>query len=374
MGTMGTSKLPVIVTHQADPPADWDDFVMECDPSHFEQTSWWANVESVDGWSSRYIVGRVGNSIEAGAMVLVRRQGRIGKVGYIFRGPLLRREPAAAARARGLLVSGMKRLSRQERLVLLVVVPPYDGDVLARELLGRGFLRHPRLMSPRDLPPGTITIDLRPGYEAVARGYRHTLQKQVKRAARKGVEVSLGSAEELETFWERHQDLCRRRGVRSNIPSYDFARRAWSELHDRGRTWMFQAKLDGLVLCSLICLGAGKWFYAWRIGWLPDSEKAYPTQAAFCRAIEVATKEGYHFFDFLEIHPDDVRYFEQGIRPNTPTSGVTFFKLGFGGTVKELPPALDWFPNPILRLFMRGIGLRLLSCRWFPTRAGRISR
>jgi lipid II:glycine glycyltransferase (peptidoglycan interpeptide bridge formation enzyme) len=370
MRTMSTSGLPLVVTHQVDPPSDWDDFVMECEPSHFEQTSWWANVESGDGWSARYVVGREGSRIAAGALVLVRRQNRLGRVGYVFRGPLIQSDLADPGRVRLSLSKTLKELAHDERLALLVVVPPYDGDDLARTFLDRGFLKHPPSLSPRGLPPGTITVDLEQGIGAVEQGYRRSLGQEIKRARKRGLLVEFGSAEDLEIFWSRHQDLCRRRGVKSNVPGFDYARRVWDEFHHRGRAWMFKAVLDGEVLCSLICLGVGKWFYAWRIGWLPGSEKAYPTQSAFARAIEVATDAGYRFFDFMEIHPDDVARIERKENANSPTAGITFFKLGFGGTIRKLPSTLDWFPNPILRLVMRGVGLRFFSSGWFKKHAG----
>ncbi len=361
MREIDKAESPVAVTCQADLPRGWDDFVMECEPSHFEQTSWWAGVESEDGWNARYVVGREADRIVAGAMVLVRRQNRIGRVGYVFRGPLIRSNLQAPERARTALAAALKQFSRDERLVVLVVVPAYDGEGLANTLLDRGFLKHPTSLPPRSLPPGTITIDLRRGSAEIERGYRSSIRNQINRAARKGLKVELGTAQDLEVFWLRHQDLCRRRGVVSNVPGLDYARRVWHEFHQHGRAWMFNAMLDGEVLCSLICLGAGKWFYLWRIGWAPASAKIYPTQAVYARAIRTAKEAGYHFFDLMEIHPDDVARIERGEELNTPTSGVTFFKLGFGGEIRNLPPTLDWLPNPFLRLFMRAAGRRLFS-------------
>ena len=309
---MSVSSRPLALSYHEDPPRDWDDFIMACEPSHFEQTSWWANVESGDGWFARYIAGRRDGRLVAGAMALVRRQGQIGKVGYVYRGPLIRADIAAAGPVRTTLSEALKELARRERLVLLVVVPPYGGDEMALELLGRGFLKHLPALPPSGLPTGTVTIDLRPGLEAVERGYRHTLRKQIRRAESKGVEVSLGSAEDLEIFWTRHQELCRRRGVTSNVPGPGYVRRVWDEFHRHGRAWMFNAALGGEVRCSRICLGAGKWFFAWRVGSAPDLEKAYPTQAALARAIATAVEAGYHFFDLLGIDWDEAVRIERG--------------------------------------------------------------
>lgn len=334
---------------------------MECEPSHFEQTSWWANVESEDGWNARYIVAGDMGRIVAGAIVLVRRQLRVGRVGYVLRGPLTRGEPSNAEHVWKRLASALKSFARKEQLVLLVVVPPYDGIALASALLSVGFLRHPRLLPPSNLPPGTIAVDLWRNLKEIEQSYRRTIRWEINRARKKGVVVKLGTAEDLELFWARHLELCQRRGVGSNVPGFGYVCRVWYEFHQRGRAWLFNAMLAEEVLCSLICLGVGKWFYAWRIGWASASKKAYPTQAVFAQAIRTAAGAGYQFFDFMAISPDEAARLRRGEKVNSPTAGMTFFKLGFGGSVRTLSPALDWFPNPILRFLMRIYGLRLLS-------------
>lgn len=358
---MSTVERPLAITFHADPPCDWDGFVMQCEPSHFEQTSWWANVESMDGWNAKYVVARDMGRIAAGAMVLVRRQNRLGRVGYIFRGPLTRPELSNSEHLQRSMATAVKSFVRRERLVLLTVVPAYDGTALASTFLKMGFLRHPRSLPPSDLPPGTITVDLRREPGVIEQSFHKTLRNQIRQARKKGVVVKLGTTEDLELFWERHLELCRRRGVVSNVPGFGFVRRVWQEFHPLGRAWLFNAILGEDVLCSTICLGVGNWFYAWRIGWAPRSEKFYSTQAADAQAIHTAAEAGYQFFDFMGIHPDEVASIERGENLNTPTSGITYFKMSFGGSVRTLPPTLDWFPNPVLRLFMRRVGLWLFS-------------
>jgi lipid II:glycine glycyltransferase (peptidoglycan interpeptide bridge formation enzyme) len=353
------------INFQTDPPDDWDSFVMSCEPSHFEQTSSWANVESEDGWGARYIAAREGGGIVAGAMALVRRLSKIGRVGYVFRGPLIFPGLRNAALVRCSLAKALKDFARIEKLVTLVVVPAYDGAVLASEFIAEGFLRHPPMLPPAGLPPATLTLDLRQGIGSVEQSYRRSLRQEIRRASKKGVVVKAGTVADIKKFWSRHLELCRRRGVTSNVPGFGYVRRAWQELHERGRAWMFNATLEGEILSSLICLTAGHWFYAWRIGWAASSEKVYPTQAVFAQAIRTAAEAGFHCFDFMEIHPEEAARIERREKQNTKTSGVTFFKLGFGGNVRTLPPTLNWFPNAALRLTMKISGPALSSSAIF---------
>ena len=370
---MSPADVPYTSTWDAHAPAGWDDFVEGCEPSHFEQTSWWGNVESGDGWSSKYLVVRGRSKIVAGAMVLTRRQHRLGKVGYAVRGPLTCREEADSEQVRTFLANALKTLARKEGLALLVVVPPYNGSALASTLLGAGFLEHPSSLPPSGLSPGTITVDLRRDLSQIEQGYRRTLRQEVNRAGQQGVVVNLGTADDLGLFWKLHLDLCQRRGATTNVPRFGYVTRVWQEFHRQGRAWLFNARLNDEIICSLMCLGVGQWFYAWRIGWAPDSRKVYPTQAAFARAIQTAREAGFQFFDFMQIHLADVAKFEHGGKPDSPTAGMTFFKLGFGGVARTLPPTLDWFPNPALRLVLRAGALRLLSSGAVTTLVRRVS-
>jgi hypothetical protein len=345
----------------AEPPAGWNEFVEACEPSHFEQTSWWADAEREDGWDASYLVARGAGRIAAGAMVLVRWQHRVGRVGYVVRGPLIDRAASDSEWLRRSIATALKELARQERLALLVVVPPYDGAGLAATLIETGFLEHPPSLPPRGLSPGTITVDLRRDLSQIEGGYRRTLRQEINLARRRGLAVDSGTADDLGVFWAMHLNLCRRRGVSTNLPGPEYVRRVWHEFHRQGRAWLFNARLDDEYLCSLMCLGVGQWFYAWRIGWTTDSKKAYPTQAVFAQAIRTARETGYHYFDFMQIHPEDVARLQRGEQADSPTAGITFFKLGFGGEVRTLSPALDWFPNPLVRPFMRYGALRLLA-------------
>lgn len=62
----------------------------------------------------------------------------------------------------------------------------------------------------------------------------------------------------------------------------------------------------------------------------------------------------------LDIDPQVMAALQRGEKPEIPDAGITVFKLGFNGVVSALPPTLIWFPNPVIRLLFKGIGLPLL--------------
>ena len=361
------NQLPLSVSFEDSIPSGWDDFAMKCEPAHFEQTSWWAAVESVDGWTAKYVVCRDGGQIVAGSLVLVRWRKWIGNVGYIFRGPLIRGDLEASGQVRAVLSAALKKFAHKEHLIVLVVVPGYDSASLVQFLHKQGFLIHAPMFPPKRLALGTLTIDLRQGYKAIEQNFRSTIKKQIKSAQKKGLDVKLGTEQDLARFWSKHLDLCERLGVSSNVPGFEYVCRVWREFHQCKRAWMFNVALDGKVLCSLICLATGSWFYAWRIGWTETPEKLYPTQLVYARAIQTAVEAGYNFFDFMDIDPKSAGNPQRGetakknswamVFPKSQLStikrgpsGMTFFKLGFGGQVRSFPPTLDWFPNPQVRL------------------------
>jgi hypothetical protein len=354
------SSFTVCLTHQY--PNGWNEFVLECEPSHFEQTSWWGQVEATDGWSPRYAVIWRNGLIQGGALVLVRRMRRLGWVGYCTRGPLWRRDACDQARLLIELRTALTGLARKERLRLLVVTPPYEGDAVFASLQEGGFLLHPHVVPPSGLSQGTITVDLKRAPAEIEQRFRRTTRQEVARGRRKGVVISQGGAGDIASFWDLHLALCRRRQVASNVPGAGYVLRAWEELDRQGYARLYKAHVGGSLVCSLICFTVGTWCYAWRIGWSGEHADCFPTKVMYAHVMQQAAQEGLQYFDFMGVDWQDVIALEHGDTSYvSPTLGVTIFKLGFGGMPRKIAPTLDWFPNAAMRLSMRLVGQRFFS-------------
>lgn len=355
--------MSTAINISSSPPTGWNELVEHQSYPHFEQFSWYAEAEATDNWSVLYATIQKDGQIAAGALILTRIMRKAGRIGYVFRGPLCRKPTVAGKSYDDLSCTLLKKASRAAGLRFLVIVPPYDANEFSRHALNTGFARHPDFLPPSRLPTAGTLIDLRKTSDLVEKSFRSKTRQQISLGRRAGVVVEHGGATDLDEFWELHEALCQRRGVRSNIPSLAYVRALWSAFAPKERAWMFQVRLGGDLVCSLICLRAGSTCYAWRIGWNGAHADKHPTKVLYAEAIRHASAAGCERFDLMGIDPAVAAALQRGEKPVGVDAGITLFKLGFGGTVTVLPPTLIWFPNPVLRLFFKGIGFPVLRNR-----------
>ncbi len=348
--------------YRGEAPPDWDRFVERCDPPHFEQSSSWARVEEEDGWLPGYVIVRDDTSIQAGAQVLTRAAGWLGRVGYVVRGPLQLPQGDRAEDTIDAICRGLCAYARQERLSLLVVSPPFRGHAAAAVMKRSfGFANHPNNLPPAHLPDGVLLIDVARPYFEVRKDIRRTTRQEIARGIRSGIKVCERAAEGLDVFWSLHQSLCRRRGVASNVPGLPYVRKLWAEFQTRSMARLFTAEVDDKPVAALICITSGAWFHAWRIGWSGEVPASHPAKVLLAHAIETAAREGYSFFDLGGLDIELARRIEAGgCCSIVRDAGITLYKLGFGGAIQELPPTVDFVPNPVLRQVYRFGGSRLL--------------
>ncbi len=259
------------------PPPGWEDFVLQRPYPHFEQSSHWAATESQDGWESRYAYRLDDRGIEAGALILAKPVRRIGRVGYVFRGPVVRDGDISKTSVHGAASDLLKQAAGKMGLRLLVVVPPYDGEAWSAHALQTGFSLHPSRLPPTGLSRATISVDLAKTPERLEQSFRRSTRQEIKLGRKAGITVETGGAANLDEFWNLHEELCRRRGVRSNVPSLEYVRTLWTQFNAANRIWLFRARHAANTLCSLLCVRAGSICYAWRIGWNGmEPEKSRP--------------------------------------------------------------------------------------------------
>ena len=134
------------------------------------------------------------------------------------------------------------------------------------------------------------------------------------------------------------------------------------ELRPQHMTRLFIGEVDDTAVSALLCFTCKDWFFAWRIGWSGEHAEAYPTKGLFWHAIQCAAREGFRHFDFMGFEADEQQALSTG-EVRSPDAGIAFFKLGFGGSILELPPALDYSPQPIIRWGLRCGFQRILASK-----------
>jgi lipid II:glycine glycyltransferase (peptidoglycan interpeptide bridge formation enzyme) len=360
-------NAPEIVVSSSPEDPEWDRFVIDGPNPHHEQTALWGRLQTLRGWRPMRVMMRQANTLVGGAQILERQVGRIGKIGYLSRGPLTVPDDAALRRS---LLSAIRQIAKQQRLAYLAVTLPYPGHFTASDLEAGGFsVRHERL-PPTTPMAATITLDLTQDLEAILAQMRSTTRRSIRQGQHRGATVREGGAEDVDTFDRLLASLCERRGVQPNIPQGDFTRELWKSFAPGGYLKLLVVERDNEVLTTLLVFAMGLWARAWRVGWSGRCPGAHPNELVYWEAIKWAKANGCRFFDIVGFDTGNARAILEGRAiPEGERCGMSDFKLGFGGRVMLLPPGYCYFSNPIVRLLYRTIGVPLLDSKVWRARA-----
>ncbi len=334
---------------------EWDAFLAATPGGHHAQTSIWARVKAVLGWRAIRVVVRDGDRIVGGAQVLMRDLGRLGRVGFCPRGPVLEpRDPQLVA----LLHRALIELGREERIRYLKVQPPDGHHELAPALRAHGWA--PSAIEAA--PTATVRVELSASEDELLAGMRPNNRRSVKQSLRKGLAVREGSEADFEAFGRILEATSRRQGF-TPYPT-DYYRTMWRLFADRASAALLLAELDGEILSSALLVGFGDTVTYKMGGWSGVKSRVRPNETIQFEGLRWAKGSGHRFYDFEGIHIDAARIVQSGGTLSDDAHGVAFFKLGFGGDVAIFPGALDISPSPVLRPFVRAAaphGDRLLG-------------
>ncbi len=304
---------------------------------------------------------RQGNTLIGGAQILERMVGRMGKMGNLSRGPLITLDDPALRRS---LLSVIRRIARERRLVYLAVTLPYPSQITASELEASGFsIRHDRL-PPTTPMAATIVLDLAPDLETILANMRSTIRNYIKQGQRRGATVREGGMDDIPTFDRLLADLCERRGVRANIPQGDFTRELWKTFAPEGRLKLFMVERDNEVLSSIMIFVTGHWARGWRVGSSGRFPETRPNELMWWESIKWARANGCRYFDFVGFDTNNARAMLEGRTiPKAELCGMSDFKLGFGGRVMMPLQSHCYFGNPMIHQLYRTIGTPLLDSK-----------
>jgi lipid II:glycine glycyltransferase (peptidoglycan interpeptide bridge formation enzyme) len=350
----------------------WNNFVGEFNPPHFEQATFWAKARQSVGWNPSVLIFRRGTEIVGGTQVLARRSRFVGQIGYVSHGPLLKNLPEAEPLW---FAERIRELGSQGGFSYLALDLPYGAEALAPLLRKVGFRPHLQQLPPSGLPEATLVLDLGADTESILAQMRASTRYEIRKGAKKGVRVRRGSRADLPLFWNMLVELCKRRNCTPNVPGITFLNTLWDQFSSKGGIELLVASADDRPIYSMVLLKLGQWSWAWRVGATADCSSFHGAQVTYWEAIKLAKEQGSRVFDFLGIYAGrDGTIADKQILDGNPYQGITFFKLGFGGTAKMLPGAFGYFPNPLVRFALKAGGERLIKSKQFARLLGRLNQ
>ncbi len=341
---------------------DWDAFVL-CHPQgHLLQLAAWARLKAAFGWSVQRIAviaptgihtnttsdtAVPGHSaqpiIVAGAQVLFRQRYGVS-MAYVPRGPLL----AGDATIDALLLATLVRRARRQRAVFLRLEPNIleddpQADAWHTWLLLQGF----QPASPIQ-PRSSIHLDLTLPIERLFAGFSKGHRADIRRAERTGLQVRVGTVDDVPIFAE----MMRVTGARAGFSVHN-------EAYYRQAHTLFQARRCLLLAEQEAQVVAGHMVFADSHGGLylysGATELGLKSGANHCLqwyAMRWAQEQGCRYYDLwgipdalgravLTADPSERAVLEAEAR-HDPLIGVYRFKRGFGGRIVRYLPAYDW--------------------------------
>lgn len=357
-----------VTRDQCDP--DWDRFVAQCPDGHHEQTSLWGQVKACYGWNPLRIVVGTAGGILAGVQILIRRIGRWGRIGYVTRGPIsISNDPELVE----LVLMQLHRVAERERFIYLVVVPPYRGHMSLSFLERLGFLEKPEVLPPGGVMTATLLLDLSDDLEILMARMRKKTRQHIRGAVRNDIVVREGAADDVDMFRQLMWALCKRRGTSPTPPQKDFFENLWGVFHPAGFVKLFVAELAGVPISANLVFPFGDAVRSWKIGWAGDHTELRPNELLYWEVIRWSKRNGYRIFDFVWIETELAKALERTHPVDwNSVDGMSYFKLGFGGTPLVLPNPRYRFYHPLLRGFAKVGGSRLLESQTVARLAGRL--
>ncbi len=355
-------ELPTVrmQTSESDEHPAWDEFLANIPMGHHTQTSLWSQVRAAQGWRPVRIVGDRAGKIVGGAQILYKST-RLGRLGYITRGPVF--APGESACAPDLL-DEIHGVLCSLKIRLLTLQPPGTEPSRPAYLDKRRFVESNTEIAPR----ATLLMNVRPNPEEMLASINRKTRYNIRLSGRKGVVVREGNASDLSTYHELLTATSARQGFEPYPLAYFEA--MWRILHPRGILRLSIAELDGEPIAGQIAIPFGTMVVNKLSVWSGRFGNCRPNEAIQWSAIEWAHNHGYDVYDLEGIKLSAAQALLEGQSlPPSLSQSVVSFKLGFCDNVVVGPSAQVFIPNPMVRWGFRQLYPRLRDQRWMKSLA-----
>jgi lipid II:glycine glycyltransferase (peptidoglycan interpeptide bridge formation enzyme) len=307
---------------------------------HVLQSSQWGQLKERFGWQVTRVAIEDQGQWLAAAQVLFRPLGPRA-IAYVPKGPIT---DWADAKVIQNLLEALHHLCRQRRAIFLKIEPDVAEDsALAQRLTELGFRASPQTIQPQC----TILLDLTPDPEAILARMKSKTRYNIRLAARKGVTVREGTAEDLPGFYRLMRTTGERDGF--GIHSQTYYETAHQLFVPQGLAKLFLAIFEDKVLGGIMVFAFGQ--RAWYMYGASSDEhrNLMPNYLLQWEAIKWAKERGCLTYDLWGIPDEETDVLEREfLKRNDGLWGVYRFKRGFGGQVVHYLGAYDYVYSPLL--------------------------
>ena len=320
----------------------WDNFLQNTPLGQFQQSSMWADYKAGEGWKHHRVILTESDTIVGGFQLLWRKT-RLGRIGYVSKGPVTRSETTEMARMLEFL---MKGAVAELGIVALIIQSP-DAS---RTDYGLSTDSDFSPDNPMGVIEATYLIDVRAEKEALHRNMSPSLRRNIRKARRQPMNVREGTEADLPRFFELMEATCRRQLTKPNPASLDAVRRLWHAFAPFNSVRLTFADCPGATPATKLSLIFGERMTVWKKGWDGSHSDWHPNELLESDAMEWAHDHGCRTCDFCSFNRAAAEQLVNG----RPLSEINLtsrdeYHFRFGGLPKLLPRARMYVANPIVR-------------------------
>lgn len=291
----------------------WDDFI-QAQPDYAFLNSWaWGDFNEASG-SKVWRLGLFEREALEGAALVILVAARRGRFLFIPHGPISNFQT---------FIDYLKCLAREEGCAFIRISPLLLKMEENKKLFkDAGFRPAPIHMHAET----TWLLDTTRSEEQLLAGMRKTTRYLARRGEKEGVEVASGNdVHLLQEFYTLYDRTAARQQF---VPfSFDYIAKEAAAFGENGAR-VYLARQRGEALAGALVV-----FYGDRAFYHHGASLHHPTASYVLqwRIIQEAKARGVKEYNFWGVD----------FRPGHPWAGVTLFKTGFGGRMREYVPAQD---------------------------------
>lgn len=358
-GVPGASSLEAVVEAIGQGDAAWDAFVAAAPCGHLMQCSAWGALKARFGWEGDRVILKSGEKVVAGAQILYRSVARgLLTLGYVPMGPVVHWDDEAAVRA---LFSAIEAAARRRGAFCVKLEPTTGAD-------RAGAVNQALRCLPSAHPVqwrSTIEIDLRPTEDELFALLNKRHRQKIRKAAREGVTVRIGQADEVGIFRSLLEVTARRKDF--SVYPAEYYQAAYDSFVSGGAGAFLVAEYQGEVLAGIMVFVTGQKAYCFFGATGNVHRELMPAYLLHWEGIRWARALGCQVYDYCGVPDEDESTLEaEFVEREDGLWGVYRFKRGFGGQVVRYADTCDRVLRPV-RYWLYDRAVRVLARLWGET-------
>jgi peptidoglycan pentaglycine glycine transferase (the first glycine) len=318
---------------------EWEGFLQACPEKTFLDSWNWGEFNSAMG-GKIWRLGVFSNGRIIAVALVLKISARRGTFLFIPHGPVVAGglETKDKKEILELLLNQIKDIAAEEKASFIRIAPIWDRSAQNMKVFEDSVLRP----APIHMHPEvTWELDITESEEEILKGMRKTTRYLIRQAEKNpDIEIVKSSnAEDLKLFWPVYLKTAKRHHF--VVFSEKYLQTEFDIFSKDKEILLFLGRYKGeVVSCAIFVLWQGVCFYH-HSGSLSKYNKIPVSYLLQWEAIKEAKSRGCTTYNFWGIAPE-IKTEADAAKSRHPWAGLSLFKMGFGGCIKEYVKTQDF--------------------------------